>query len=767
MNFFALSALINFATSSILGFFVISKNRNGKNVGFFLFCLSVALWSLFYYFWQISDSAISALFWTRMLMAAAIFIPISYLYFVFAVIEQIQKRKKFLIASLFLFLFFLSISFTPYFVSHVESLMIFKFWPIAGNIYSLFLAIWSIYVVYSTYLLLKKYRQSNGIAKLQIKYIIIGMVIGFGGGVTNYFLWYRIPILPVGNILVSVYVATVAYAIIRYRFMDIRIVARRIFIYLGIAAFAYAIFYFLVWAYDTFFGGVFTTVSYVAGLVVAPLFVLSFYGLEKGLSRFSNKYLFASLYNYQTAINKLIDEVNYHIDLDKVVHLIAKTIQEAMKIKGVSVTLIDLADNNAIIKTINIDKANALPSANGAVVDFLNRRPKPIVIEELEIAYEKEELPKAKKDLQALIAEMKNCQKCSLILPLVSNKRVVGVILLGKRQGGDPYTHEDLDFLEILSKQAGIAVENAIMYQKTQSFNQLLQQKVSEQTKDINEKNKDITKKNQYLQELLQMKSDFLRVVNHQLNTPLSIMKSAYSMVKEKTFSPQKGFSYSSTALQRLDDTIHDFWDAYELEGDKMKMAPEQVDLEKIVNALVKEKQKMELAIKRQIKVSAIKPKFKMPLIWCDSKKIIHVISNLLDNAIYYTREGSVTVAYELLGKTALKVNIADTGTGISSADKRRLFQKFSRGVASTNLHPDGSGLGLYIAKKIVEGNNGELTYNSDGPGKGSTFSFTLPIYSNQKAKPGNESNNISRDSDVVMFKRSAQKRLNKAKLKT
>jgi len=275
-----------------------------------------------------------------------------------------------------------------------------------------------------------------------------------------------------------------------------------------------------------------------------------------------------------------------------------------------------------------------------------------------------------------------------------------------------------------------------------------LKQQVVEQTKDINQKNKDITKKNQYLQELLEMKSDFLRVVNHQLNTPLSIIKSAYSMVKEGTFSADKGFEYSSGGLKRLDDTVQDFWDAYELEGNKMKMNPGQIDIEQAVNELIKEKEKMQLAIERKIKVSVIKPTFKIPLAWCDPKKIVHVISNLLDNAIYYTYKGSVTVNYELLNNH-LKVNVKDTGTGISDEDKKRLFQKFSRGIKSTNLHPDGSGLGLYIAKKIVEGNDGELTYFSEGIDRGSTFSFTIPIYTNQKPVPEGEFDYITMANNV------------------
>jgi signal transduction histidine kinase len=282
-----------------------------------------------------------------------------------------------------------------------------------------------------------------------------------------------------------------------------------------------------------------------------------------------------------------------------------------------------------------------------------------------------------------------------------------------------------------------------------------LKQKVTEQTKDI-------TQKNQYLQELLEMKSDFLRVVNHQLNTPLSIIRNSYAMVKEGTFPPEKGFEYSSAGLERLCDTIAEFWDAYELEGNKMKMKFGKTDMEQIVAGLIKEKQKLPLTQERKLKITVKKPDFKIPIVWCDPKKILHVASNLLDNAIYYTYEGDVTVSYELVGKY-LKIKVTDTGVGISEENKKRLFQKFSRGVGSTNLHPDGSGLGLYIAKKIVEGNDGVIECLSDGEKKGSVFSFTVPIYANQKSVIDKNSY-ITRDDKIIMFDQKLKEAKNKAK---
>ncbi len=272
-----------------------------------------------------------------------------------------------------------------------------------------------------------------------------------------------------------------------------------------------------------------------------------------------------------------------------------------------------------------------------------------------------------------------------------------------------------------------------------------LEDKVRDQTKDIQEKGR-------YLQELLNIKSDFLRVVNHQLNTPISVVMGAFSMMDEKIWDPDKSMEAIKAGFERITQTVQDFWDAYELEGEKMEMKPDQTDISAIVKKLIPEKQKMPLAMQRKLTISANKPSFKIPIVWCDGKKITHVISNLLDNAIYYTEQGGVTVSYQLVDGKYFKIDITDTGAGISAEDRKILFQKFSRGRGASSLRPDGSGLGLYISKKIVEGNNGEMTCTSKGVDKGSTFSFTVPIYQNQQSGASTESM-IKKDKIVIFEK--------------
>jgi len=276
-----------------------------------------------------------------------------------------------------------------------------------------------------------------------------------------------------------------------------------------------------------------------------------------------------------------------------------------------------------------------------------------------------------------------------------------------------------------------------------------LKKTVVNKTKDLTKTNKELEAKNQLNQELLIMKSDFLRVVNHQLNTPISIMRGYYSMIEEGSYTTEKALPVIKIALERINLTVADFWNAYELEGERMKMNPERVDVTTVVEKMVLEKKDLQYAKDRKLTLSVEPPKFKVPIVWCDLKKITHVISNLLDNAVFYTYKGGIVVSYEVAGDY-LKINVKDTGNGITEEDKKKIFQKFSRGTGASGMHPDGSGLGLYIAKKIVEGNGGEISFASDGVDKGTTFSFTIPVYIDQQT--GNPGDVVTRENKVEIF---------------
>ncbi len=224
MNIFALTALINTIFISILGVFVYIKNKTSEiNKKYALFCFSCAFWTFNYFLWLISKNAQMALFFSRGLMAGAIFIPVFFLHFVLILLDLVEQKKSILKAGYCVFSLFFILDFTPYFIKGVKPKLFFTYWLEPGIAFFPFLVIWIWYCIYPCYLLYKGYHNSTGMKRNQLKYVFLGIIIGYVGGSTNYFLCYNIPIPPYGNFFVPLFVGIMAYAIVKYHLMEIKI----------------------------------------------------------------------------------------------------------------------------------------------------------------------------------------------------------------------------------------------------------------------------------------------------------------------------------------------------------------------------------------------------------------------------------------------------------------------------------------------------------------------------------------------------------------
>ena len=721
MNFYAISALVNFITSFTLGIFVIFKSRKSKNFSFFIFCFFVAFWSLGYYFWQISTTAAEALFWSRALMASAIFIPVAYLQFVYALVEILERKKRFIIFSYFLFFIFFLINFTPYFVSHLEPLLNFKFWPIAGPLYSLFLAVWFFYIIYSTYLLYRKYRTSSGIIRLQIRYVIMGMIIGFAGGSTNYFLWYRIPIPPVANILVSVYVGAITYAIVRYRLMDIRFVLGRGAIY----------FFSFVVVVSSALGlislneqsGQPLSASASGALIIIfsiLLFQLSFKFFEKLASR----YFFYTFYSYQTVLTELGEKLTRVLDLDKLSFLIVNTLIKTMKLDRTVILLKEEGNGDyQIQKNIGFKEENGISLVkNNFLTTYLEKNQKPVVYEELSLIIKDTYQGEDKERLEELRNNMKKIE-AALCLPLLMENKIIGMIVLGSKISGEPYSTQDINLLTALANQASISLQNAKLYDQVHDLSENLQEKVDEQIQELR-------KAYEELKKLDQAKSEFISIASHQLRTPLTTIKGYISMILEKSYGQmsrkiKKPLENINVSNERLIKLVNDLLSVSRIEAGKIELDLAKVSIEKTIAevidelAIIAEKKKIYLKFKK-----AGKP---LPEITADKDKIRQVIINLIDNAIRYTNQGGITAVCRA-EKGKCKIEITDTGEGMTEEEISKLFESFSRGKAGPRFWTEGAGLGLYIAKKFVEMHQGRIWAKSAGKNKGSTFHIELPI---------------------------------------
>jgi len=270
------------------------------------------------------------------------------------------------------------------------------------------------------------------------------------------------------------------------------------------------------------------------------------------------------------------------------------------------------------------------------------------------------------------------------------------------------------------------------------SFNEML---ISLRTNinNLNKANDKLGIKNQELEHLndilegLKLKTEFLQIINHQLRTPISAMRGYlefWRTGKYKNFPPAKQEEMKTNiiiASDQLAGIINSMVDALELETEKKEI---KVDLRKInIKQLVEEI--YEVDFERQFKVNKTSFEInseKEPEILSDKNFLSTIISNLLDNALKYTHNGKVKVGLNFENDYAI-IRIEDTGIGLSESDKAILFQKFARGEEAIKVSPTGSGLGMFITRKMVEVLHGEITVESEGRNKGSTFIIKIPNY--------------------------------------
>lgn len=236
---------------------------------------------------------------------------------------------------------------------------------------------------------------------------------------------------------------------------------------------------------------------------------------------------------------------------------------------------------------------------------------------------------------------------------------------------------------------------------------------------------RDVTKE----KEIERMKFEFVSIASHELKTPIALIAGHLSMALEDKFGKmdakikelvQKAYE----GAQRLQKLVNDLLSVSRIEEGKMSLNLEKMSLEDIINETIEEFKDRFKEKQLYLKFEKISPR--IPSVEVDKIKIKEVISNLLSNAFKFTLKGGVTIKLKSSGKM-VEVRVEDTGIGINPEDIPYLFQKFHQLENPYVRKEQGTGLGLYICKSIIEMHGGKIWVESKGQDKGSTFIFTLP----------------------------------------
>ncbi|MEK7535883.1 MAG: ATP-binding protein [Patescibacteria group bacterium] len=231
---------------------------------------------------------------------------------------------------------------------------------------------------------------------------------------------------------------------------------------------------------------------------------------------------------------------------------------------------------------------------------------------------------------------------------------------------------------------------------------------------------------NDKLRELDRQKSEFLSIASHQLRSPLTAIKGYSSMILEGSFGAieakmREAIERIYLSSERLVIIIEDFLNVSRIEQGRMQYDFSTVNLEELTDGVIKE---LEPNITRaKLKISFNKKSEGPFFTQADFGKVRQMVTNIIDNAVKYTPEGGITVSIEHnKEKRTILISIADTGIGIAPDVLPTLFQKFTRAKGANTVNTQGTGLGLYVVKKLMKAHKGNVWVDSLGIGKGSTF---------------------------------------------
>ena len=234
------------------------------------------------------------------------------------------------------------------------------------------------------------------------------------------------------------------------------------------------------------------------------------------------------------------------------------------------------------------------------------------------------------------------------------------------------------------------------------------------------------------LKEADKMKTEFINVAAHELRTPIQPIIGLGEVLRSRnTLNPQEYNEYLDVIIRnakRLQQLADDILDVTKIESQSLKLKNERFDLQELVTAIVNEYSQLIIKSNKNVKLEyRLKQEQKNTssfFVYADRVRISQVLSNLLTNAIKFTNEGDIIVTAEIYdgNKNSIVVRVKDNGAGIDSEILPQLFAKF----ASKSFQ--GTGLGLFISKSIIEAHGGKMWAENNSDGKGATFYFSLPL---------------------------------------
>ena len=601
-----------------------------------------------------------------------------------------------------------------------------------------FLASSASWMILSLYLLLRTWR---GYRHTQfpwhanrLLFWSIALSFTFAGEALLFFEWTGLVIA--GQVIRFLGVIGLVYAVSSYRLFDVRTRSQRglaFFLVTLISALPLIGAVVLVQFLGPQLGDVRTVIFLTAVVITLGIFLHQ--PFQRLLERLVARYLFGEAIDMNKVVRSYSQAISRTLDVQQLSIVIIGTLNELLGTTRGALMLVTREPDHSAVAPIpgmgDIPRRTIQLPLDSIFVQTLIQKHQPLLQYELDFNPDYVSLiPEEREWLQELAMEA--------YIPIITDFDLVGLMAIGPKRSAFPYQPGELELLQVLADQTVVALQNARLYSE-----------LGTQNEQIQLLNTDLMSQNERLEIMDRVKSDFITIASHELRTPLtqvkgysdilSAMNEENALTREQTREIVGHINRATLQLERL---ITAMLDASQLDVDGMQLTFVQTKLDIIIKLAL---EPLAQAMKERRISMDMADLEELPTIYADFKRLVQAFQNLIGNAVKYTPDhGHIAIEANLLTSQNgegdhIELVIADTGIGIDPQFHELIFEKFFR-IGDPQLHSTGStkfkgagpGLGLPIAKGVIEAHDGRIWVESEGEDEkrlpGSRFYIILPV---------------------------------------
>ncbi len=720
---FAVAGFLTAVSTLSLALFAFFRSKQSNLTKlFFFYSLSIAEWSFFTALHSTVSSEQLSFFSAKAMHVGVFFIPILFFHFVLETLSLVSSYKNKLNFGYFICFVFLALNFaTPLIVPRVVPKLGYLFFMDGGFFYPILIFYFVAYAIYGLMLLMRSYSTSRGNRRNQLKYLFLGSSVGYVFGISCFLPVYNVTVFPYpyGSFAIVIYVVIMAYAIFKYRLMDMTVFTIRGISFLLVYCFVLGIPF---WIGFQFLG---------KGPWVVPISIMAIFAtagpfLYNYIRHRAEEVAMKDQRRYQQTLLHVSRSMTLIKDLNQLLKLIVHVVTRTIKINNAFLFLLDKETNIYSLKASRYQNENL----NKKIFDSENPIVKQLLLTKTALVYDelKSSLHHDAKDanirnIECLMEEL----EIAVIVPSFVKDFLIGFLALSDKKDGRMYTHDDLNVFGVLANQSALAIENAIFYREqgktlAEKFHEHKVWSIGKMGSGVGHQINNRFQSLVYAADAARM--IYLPKIKNNLTTPEALASMQDLEEALQTFSNEAVHgSEIAVALTNFSRKSQDF---------------KAVDLEQVVkgalNLLSCKFRTEELHLQIQ------GPQTKVMLLG-NLAILQDIFMNIFDNAHdaqtmrrQKIEKGELPSADAFVSRTQIRteldarqstwvIDIEDNGIGMTEEELNQMFIPFFTTKATTEK---GTGLGMSIIKQMVDAHKGTINIFSKY-GEGTKIRLTLP----------------------------------------